>query len=381
MILKDCSSLVETISFIEKEQGTSSNSGWFLDRYFTTRTTEAEKLEMRRYTKGNILPLLYSGACQPPHLVKTPTAGLTVKELSFPVMKAEANVDCKDVEEHRISATGEYVPQRERYREAVNWAMMPLIGGVRQSAVCEAIDVLCEGGYALNDSLTTNLGYVDFCRDVELMNIDLSSTEMSWDKKCARPLKSIEAILRKMAKCKAAVGEIDIIYSELAWEWMEAHSEREAIKYRTPPAIATGLNAELFTSYDDVIFRGQTRHGGLVLNHFVNHATKINHAGEEETILEPGEIKIVSPQGFGGQRVFRTVTDDRREYLPPNTAAPFFLYDDPNDPEVYNRKCRAYKPWLEAHYLMVPRNVNAAVKLRVVAADLTDICVECETCP
>lgn len=384
MIMKDCSSLVELISFIEKENGSSAKSGWFLDRYFTTRTTEAEKLETRRYMKGDILPLMYTGECEMPKLVKNPTAALSVKEFEFPTIKAEANISCKDVEEHRVSNTGNYVPQRERYRNAVNWGMMPLVGGLRQLHICEAIDVIGQGSYQLKTGTmgaVTSLGTVDFCREEELMNIDLTGTDAAWTNMCSSPFKSIEAILRRMSRCKGAAGEIDVIHSELAWEYMEAHSEREAIKFRSQPALPTGFDANLYTGYDDVVFMGQTRHGGLILNHFVNYATKLDHTGVESNIVEPGEIMIISRQSFGGQRVFRTVTSDLREYLPPNTSAPFFLYDDYNDPEVYSKKCRAYKPWLEAHHLMIPQNANGAVKLRVLAEDAPAPCVNCEVCP
>ena len=380
MIAKDCTSLVQLVSFIEKVTGTSTRSGWYLDRYFTTSTTEAEKLELRRYMRGNVLPLFYSGACQPPHLVKTATASITVKELEFPTLRAEANIDCKDVEEHRVSNTGDFVPQRQRYQEAVNWGMRPLIEGLRNTHISEAVNSLGVGGYVLNDSLNSNVGTVDFCREDSLKDIDLSGTDYSWDKKCAKPFKSIESILREMARCNGVAGQIDVIYSELAWEWMEAHSEREAIKFRTDPAIPTGFNSELSAQYDDVLAMGQTRHGGLIINHFVNHATYLDHEGNEVSPLAPGEIKIVT-QAFGGQRIFRTVSSDRREYLPSGIANPFFLYDDPNDPEVYNRKCRAYKPWIEVHHLLVPRNVNGAAKLRVVPETSTNICFECETCP
>lgn len=391
MIMRDCSSLVELISFIEKENGNSARSGWWKDRYFRMRTTEAEKLEMRRYMKGNVFPLMYTQPCEAPHLVKTPTAKITVKELEFPTIKAEANINCKDVAEHRVSNTGEYVPQRERYREAVNWGMMPLIEGLRLRGVCDAISILTTGKYDLvtgKMGALASLGTVDFCREDELNDIDLTGTEAAWTNLCSKPLKAIEAILRAMSRCKGAVGQIDIIYSPLAWQWMEAHSEREAIKYRESPVIPTGFSADLYSDYDDVTFRGQTRHGGLTLNHFENYATKVTDVADpltgepvEEEILAPGEIMIISPQAFGGQHVFRTVTEDLREYLPRNTNVPYFMYDDPMDPEVYSKKCRAYKPWLEAHPLMVPANPNAAVKVRVVPEDAGDPCVNCEVCP
>ena len=80
MIAHDCTRQYEVVSFIEC-QNPDVNSGWALDRYFTDRRTRAEVLEVRKYSKASVLPLLYTGACLPPNLSQAPAESLTVQEL------------------------------------------------------------------------------------------------------------------------------------------------------------------------------------------------------------------------------------------------------------------------------------------------------------
>ena len=377
MVPHDCTRQVEVLSFIEKETGKSAKSGFYLDRYFRKRRTRAEKLETRLYTKGNIKPLFYVGACMPPNLVKNPKETLVMKEFKFPTIRAEAQITGCDVDDRRITPDGMVLNVgMDRYDEAVNWGMMPLIEGVRQTHICEAINLLKTGGYVLHETLTGDQGTIDYCRDESLKDIDLSGTDQAWNQLCSKPLKTIESILRAMRKCKGVAGEIDIHYSELAWEWMEAHSEREAIKYKMPPALPTGFNEMLVTEYDDVSFKGTTNG---TLNHFVSNACYIDHAGEEVDVLAPGEIMIIARGGFDGQRICRTLSANGREELP--DGAEFFLYADHDDPQVYDKKCETYKPWLTERHLMAPGNPNGAVVVRVVPEDATDICVSCDVCP
>ena len=81
--------------------------------------------------------------------------------------------------------------------------------------------------------------------------------------------------------------------------------------------------------------------------------------------------------GFGGQRVYRTVSSDNREFIP-DGGLPFFVYDDLE--KEYNRKCRAFEPWIEEHHVLVPANVNGAALVRVTDDD-AEVCIPCEACP
>ena len=379
----DCTRQVELISFIEKEKP-QAKSGWFLDRYFRTRTTMAEKLEFRRYQKGDVCPLHYTGACEPPNRVKLREQMVQVEEMSWPTIKAETQVNGCDVDDHRVSPDGRNVlmPGRGRYDNAVNWAMMGLMDSLRATHIQESIDLLRNGSYVLHtDANGGTMGTVDFKREDSLANIDITDvtgTEGSWTDMCAKPLRFIEAVLQEKARCQGISGATDIIYSPLAWEWMQAHEEREAIKYHMPPSVTSqGFNEALFTSYSDVQFKGQTNGGQLL--HWVSAAMYKDYDGVVKPVLAPGEIMIVNRGGFDGQRIFRTVTSDNAEQLPSGTANPWFMYDDPTSPLVYDPKCRGFKPWLEEYHLMVPGNVNGACVIKVVPEDSVP-CVVCEKC-
>lgn len=374
MLVHDCTHQVSLFSFIEKRNN-ADKSGWFLDYFFNTTTTDDEKLLVKDYIKANAKPLLYVGACLPPNLVKAPDETLNMSEFVFPTIKAEAKITGCDVYEGRIDTrTGQVIPVgMQRYRKEMNRQMSALLDGLRLTHIGEAINVLKYGGYVLH-SVDGDLGTVDFNRSASLKDIDLSGTDQDWSKKCAKPMKSVEAIVREMAKCGAAANVVDIVYSDFAWQWLEGHEEREAIKYDREPMLPQGLKETLYFGYDDVIFKG-TSNGGKV-RHWVSYAQYVDHVGLEVPVLEDGEILIVNRSTFGGTRVFRTVTSDNRERLP--EGALFFLYDDLE--KEYNRKCRSYAPWLEEYHLMLARNVNAAALVKVVDISAGFPCVDCEVC-
>lgn len=375
MLQHDTTRQVGLFSFIEKRNN-SDKSDWFLRQFFTTTTTDDEKLAIREYIKANAKPLLYVGACLPPHLVKAPEETLSLSELVFPTIKAEAEITGCNVDEGRLDTrTGEVIPVgQQRYTKELNRQMAGLLDGLKATHVSEAINLLKYGGYVLH-SKDGNMGTVDFNRAANLKNIDLSGTDEDWSRKCSRPIKSIEAVVREMARCGAAASVVDVVYSDYAWQWMEAHVEREAIKFDTNPVIPTGVQESLYFGYDDVVFMGTTN-GGRV-RHWVSYAQYVDHNNDEVPVLDEGEILIVNSNGWGGTRVFRTVTSDNRERLP--AGATFFLYDDLD--REYNRKCRTFNPWLEEYHLLLPRNVNAAALIKVVDASSGQPCVECETCP
>ena len=334
-------------------------------------------LEYRKYSKTNVKPLLYVGSCLPPNLLDPAEEALSLKEFTWPVIKAEGQVNCKDIDERRILPNGDLVPVgRQRFDNQFNWVMMGVLEGLRATHVSEAINLLKTGSYVLNSSDTDNMGTVDFGREAELANIDISGTDSSWDNMCGKPLKTIEDIAQAMARHKGAAGVLDVIYSPYAWEWMEAHSEREAVKYDRAPVIAGGFDAAIHTGYDDVMFKGTTNGG--TLRHWVTNTYYIDHTGTEVEVLADGEIMIVSKAAFGGQRIFRGVTSDNKEVLP--AGGQFFLYDDLE--REYDRKCRKFAPWIEEYHLMIPSNVNGAVVAKVVdKATAGDPCVSCEVCP
>lgn len=374
MLQHDTTRQVGLFSFIEK-RGNADRSGWFLDYFFNTITTDDEKLSLRDYIRGNSKPLLYVGACLPPNLVKAPEETLNLTELTFPTIKAEAKITGCDVDEGRLNTrTGEVIPVgMQRYTKEVNRQMAALLEGLRATHISEAINMLKSGGYVLN-SVDGDIGTVDFNRDATLKNIDLTGTDEDWSKKCSKPMKTVEAIVRQMSRCGAAASVVDIVHSDYAFQWLEAHDEREAVKYDRQPIIPKGLQESLYFGYDDVIFKGTTN-GGKV-RHWVNFAKYVDHTGAEVDVLDAGEIMIVNRNGFGGTRAFRTVTSDNREFLP--AGAQFFLYDDLE--KEYNRKCRSYSPWLEEYHLMLAKNVNAAVTVKVVDPTSGEPCIECETC-
>ena len=379
MIAHDCTRQYEVVSFIEC-QNPDVNSGWALDRYFTDRRTRAEVLEVRKYSKASVLPLLYTGACLPPNLIQAPAESLTVQELKWPTIKAETKITGCDVDERRILPDGTVIPVgMERFNEALNWGMMGLIDGLRATHISEAITLLKTGGYILHDSANSNIGTVDFGRATELSSIDLSGTNDDFSEVCSRPFDVIEALVREMARCGGASGVVDVIYGPKAWEAVTAHEVKDSIQYGQRPGTAFDRSfsslLEPFMGYADVQFRGSTNGG--TLNHWVSFAEYLDHEGNLVPMLAPGEILIVSAGAFGGQRIFRTVTSDGKEFLPEG-ALPYFLYDDMD--REYNRKCRSFEPWIEEHHLFVPSNVNGAVLARVVADD-AEICIPCVDCP
>lgn len=374
MIVHDCTRLVEVASFIQ-ETRPEANSGWFLDYFMRKRRTRAEKLEFRKYITGSYMPLLYSGACLPPNLIEKPNESISVAEMTFPVIKAEGKITGCDVDERRILPDGTVIPVgRQRFDEALNWEMKAIIEGLRSTHIHEAITLLKTGGYILHsDRDDGNMGVLDFGRADELKYIDLSGTDEGWERVCTKPIKTIESIMRHMAKYSGISGAVDIVYSQTAWEAMEAHDERESIKYQNNPLFG-GFDATVFANYNDTQFMGSTNGGKL--RHWVTNAQYIDHTGQLVDVLEQGEILIVSKAAFDAQRVFRTITADNREELP--AGADFFLYDDLE--EEYNRKCRSFAPWIEEYHLNIPSNVNGAALVRVVPEDF-QACVACEECP
>lgn len=372
-IIHDCTRQVEVISFIEEQQPTD-RSGWFLDFFFRTRTTRAEKLELRRYMRQKAKPLFYSGACLPPNLIDAPEDAVSVQELTWPTIKAEGKITGCDVDERRITPEGDIIPVgMQRFNEALNWEMAGLIDGLRNTHIHEAITLLKTGGYILHSSETENMGVVDFGRAPELLNVDLTGTQEAWSDKCSYPMRNVAAIVRQMAKYQGAAGVIDIIHSELSWQALQAHEEMKSIDFREKPELS-GLDVAEILNYNDITFMGTTNGGQF--RHWQSMAEYCDHTGAEVPVLNAGEIMIVSRSSFDGQRVFRSITSDNKEELP--AGANFFLYDDLE--EEYNRKCRSFAPWLEEYHLMVPSNVNGAVVVQVVDPAY-DPCPACETCP
>jgi len=378
MIAHDCTRQFELVSFIEQQQP-SQNSGFYLDTFFTDRRTQAEKLEVRKYSKQETAPLFYTGACLPPTLIKGPTESLSLLELTFPTIKAETSITGCDVDERRILPDGTLLPVgMERYNEAYLYQTSALFDGLRATHSSEAITLMKTGGYVLRTSATETLGTIDYGRAAELANIDLTGTNDDWSQQCSRPMNVLESIMQEMGRYGGIAGVVDIIYGAAAWRTMEAHDERNAIKYDVLPTLVNmvgGVGTSPFTSYSDVQFKGTTNGGQL--RHWVNYAQYLDHTGTLQPVLAPGEIMIVSGAAFGGQRVFRTLTSDGREFIPAG-ALPYFLYDDLD--REYNRKCRSFNPWIEEYHLMVPANVNGAALVRV-TDDAADPCVACEDCP
>lgn len=372
----NCTRQYQVVSYREESQP-SDNSGWYLDRYFRDFRTTAERLELRRYVKNKTLPLLYTGACVAPNVVKRSDFSVTKDELSFPVIKAETEITGCDVDEYTINPqTGDKVSVgMDRYNLAFNESMSDLFDSQRQTHVHEAISLLRDGQYTLwADRDADSMGVVNFNRAPELSSIDLTGTSDDWSNPCSKPFKVIEQIIREMAKFGAIAGAIDIIYSALAWDSLEGHTERDGVKFGQNPIFGLGAEQSMFFEYSDVQFKGSTNGG--VLNHWVDNTMYVDYNGELKPALAPGEIMIVSNQGFFGQRFWRTITSDNREELP-SGSLPFFVYDGLDE---YERKCRSYRPWLEEYHLMIPRNVNGALVASVVPEDY-EPCIPCEECP
>ena len=377
----DCSRLVEVASFREKETA-GNKASWFLNRYFRTRRTRAEKLELRRYMKKDVPPLFYTGACEKPHLLKGRARSLNVIDINFPIIKAETQVDGCDVDEHRIDERGKLLmPGRERYDAAANWKMSEMLDGLQATHVSEALNVLKYGGYTIRAGKLPEdvIGVVDYKRETAKWDfIDSDGIYGPWSDKCSKPSKQFELVFQHMARCGAGGGSFDIIYSQHSWNWMEAHDCREAIKFDRAPVFGSDLERSLVMGHDDVTYKGDSNGGQI--SHFVSNAMywecDENGLWEMVPVLAPGEVMIINRNAFDGQRIFRTVTSDNMEALP--DGADYFLYDDPM--EVYNKKCRAFCPWIEEYHLMVPGNVDGATILSVVDPEL-EPCVECEDCP
>lgn len=380
MIPHDCSRQAEVVAFIECEQPTA-RSGWFLDRFFRERRTRAEKLEIRKYSQASALPLLYTGACQPPNLIAPGAESVTLQELTWPTIKAETPITGCDIDERRILPNGDLIPVgMDRFNEAFRWGMKGLLDGLRATHISEAITLLKTGGYVIRSKEGT-LGTVDYGRKDELVGIDLSGTPEDWTNVCSSPFTTFEAVLAEMMQCGAGGGGIDIIYGATAWKAAEAHMQRQrAIDGgNSPDRLDVSRNLftpeeSLFLGYNDVHYKGATQGGQF--RHWVSFARYLDYAGVEADVVAPGEILIVAG-GFDGQRVFRTVTSDNREEIP-DGGLPFFVYDDLD--EEYNRKCRSFNPWIEEYHLLVPANVNGAALIRVVEDD-AEICAPCVTCP
>lgn len=381
MIPHDCTRQAEVVAFIECEAPTT-RSGWFLDRYFRERRTRAEKLEIRKYSQAASAPLFYTGACQPPNLIGPGEESLSLQELTWPTIKAETPITGCDVDERRILPNGDLIPVGiNRFNEAFRWGMKGLLDGLRATHISEAISLIRTGGYVIR-SKEGALGTVDFGRKAELLGLDFTATPEDWINPCANPFRAIEAVAFEMSQCGGMAGGFDVIYGETAWTAAEAFMFRQRVADGGLSADRLDLSRNLFSTdeslflgYNDVFYKGATNGGSI--RHWVSRAKYLDYAGVEQDVVAPGEIMIVSPGAFDGQRVFRTVTSDNREELP-DGSLPFFVYDDLD--EEYNRKCRSFNPWIEEYHLLVPANVNGATVIQVVEDD-AEICAPCVVCP
>ena len=382
--VRDCQRLVEVAGYRVHQKSGQMNSRFFLDRYVNTRRTRADKLETRRYMKDDVKPLFYSGQCEPPQKLKSRAQALTVQEFSFPSLKAEVQIACGDVDDHSVTPEGRLLmPGRERYDAAVNYEMMHLMDSWELTRMGEAISIIKNGGYTIRKGPAPAdvIGTVDFKRENECWNlVESDGLYGPWDDMCAKPFKSIEKIMQDVGRCGVS-GELDILYSPLAWDFMELHDEREAIKYDNSPLLANEFQRRFAQEYAAVTFKGST-HGGI-LNHFVintQYPVFDEATGEciMEPVLAPGEVLLVWRSALGLQQVFNIVSADGAEELPDNMN--IFLYDDPTHPEVYSAKKEVFSPWMKERHLMIPQNVDGAQLLKVVSPD-AEPCVACEKCP
>ena len=390
MPVRDCSRLVEVCSFREKETNQTLKSGWFLDRYFPTRRTRAEKLELRKYMKGEACPLFYSGACDKPRVLKGRKQSVTVQQLTWPTIKAEVEVNGCDVDDHSVTPDGRLLmPGRERYDEAVNWEMMNLMDSMRLTHISEAVNVLKYGGYTVRGGKgpLDVMGTVDFKREIEKWDILSETGPMGpWNDPCSNPFEFIDQMIRELGRCGAAGGMLDVIHSPESWAWLKAFDSRMAKCFDQRQTLPQNFDLEMANGYGEVEFKG-TSNGGRLM-HFVSYAEykdwdeKTSDDNPDQPgwvtkpVVDPGTIMVVNRAAFEGKRIFRTVTSDNAEQLPDN--ADFFMYDDPA--EVYEKKCRAFRPWIEEYHLMIPGNIDAAQIACVVDPKAAPPCPPCENC-
>ncbi len=377
-IAHDCTRQAQLVAFIEC-QNPDSKSGWFLDNFFNDTRSRAEKLNVRQYSKTPVKPLLYTGACMPPALIAGPVETATLLELNWPTIKAQTKITGCDVDEQRIDAkTGDLVPVgMQRFDAAFNLQMSGLIDGLRATSIADAITLLKTGTYTLYGDDGQIQGQIDYGRDARL-DISFVGTPDDFCDPCSNPFDRIEEIGVIMAECGGVTGPLDIIHSKASWRAISAHEKRDAKAYNQRPGASfdrsfSSAIAPSF-SYNDVLFQGETN-GGM-LRHWLNTAKYINHAGVLTDVIDDGDMLIVSRQGFGGQRIFRTVSSDGREEIPGN-GLPMFIYDGIDE---YEPKCRAYEPWIEAHPILIPRNVNGAALVTVTTPGCKP-CVTCDECP
>lgn len=371
----------QLVAFIEETNPEFRSSFW-LDTFYRDVRTNDEQLDVRTYSKGSVLPMLYQKSCVPPRLIDPAEESLQQQTLTFPTMKGRVQVTGCDVNEITVNVRGEKIPTgRQRWLNEFNRKMMNMFESHKAAHIVEAITLLKEGGYVLRadpDSETPNLGTIDFNRADELSNIDLTAglapyaEDKPWSDPCSRPFKTIESILRAMNKYGAGVGTIDVIYSPLAWDSLEAHEDAKRIRHSQAPFTGSFGAGDDFTNYSDVEFKGQTGR----YRHWVDNTSYVDYDGELKQALDPGEIMIVSSTGFGGRRFWRTFTSDHRERL--TTGQNYFLYSGLD--REYDPECRTYRPWMEEYHLFVPTNVNGACVLRVVDENY-EPCAPCEACP
>lgn len=397
--VRNCERQDELISFIKKERR-GAKSSWYHDRYFRRRTTTAERIEARRYIKDPARPVLYTGACEPPHKLIRPKESLQRMDWSFPTLKVGTQIGPCDVDEHRIRADGTRVPVGQRIDEAIFEGMMDLFDSIKATWNSEAIQILKYGSYPIRVGLngpSDVMGTVDFKKsapDSDAFDEGPFKWDFSegtgqfgaWSDPCAKPFKQLEIVLQHMRKCMALTGGvIDWVHSPLSWSWMEGHSEATGIKYQMNPPLGNDFEQALFSEYDSVTFRGRTVHGNVVVNHWVDASEywefnpEINDF-ELIPVLNPGESLVVSDGGLDGQHLFRTIDPMEMNRLPDGTNNPWFEYTDPMYRSVFKEEAECYTPWVKMYPLMIPRNVDAA-QLMCVVPPGTEPCTVCQKCP
>jgi len=359
-----CDREVGLINFIEKQK-IDLGSDFAYNNFFTKRRDESEFVELRNYVEGDIMPAFHSGQCDLPNIVKNPDRSVTIDRYNFNLIREEAKVDGCRVDEERVDERGEYYRPNRRYDLAYNRSGATLVQRIRKLKYAQSWELLKYGAYTLYSDVDKEMGILDFKRDDALANIDLTGTENDWCAACAEPMEVIEEIVQNMARCNAAMGNVNIIHSNTSWKAIQMHETLEA-KLAQNPRQFSGFESLVNTQFAGVFFQGATNGGRF--RHWTANGQYYSSNHELTDYVPEGYVLIAMSGSFGGLDLINPWSSDYRERLP--DGVDFFMNED------YDRKCRTTDQWIEHRSLMLPTNVNGAVLVKVVSDDC-EFCKEC----
>lgn len=364
-MVKNCYENTEVIGMVNKQ---SLPTDFFLDYAFpssNTRVTDADKVEITRYTEAQPCMAPYTDPCGPGVALKRPPTAGDISRYAPPTIKLDETITPCEADERRVDPkTGEFI---ESYSDRMDMEVAEK-GAMMRNAVIErlrftAAQVIQNGGYIIEGENVEST-MIDFKRDPKLMLDIVAGGGETWDLAAADPDALLEAITEVML-CYGISGTFDVIYTPAAWAWRKKHVDLDRRDFNYASSNDTVLNTGA-SVFNYAQFKGTS--GGAFNHWLVNQKIK-QEDGTLGDMLPNGSIAIVQRAAFLGQRVYGGIRRPDGSTI----MQPIWFRDRVDD------ECDVRKLHLHSRPMLIPGNVNASAWIRVVdpTVPMTDLCPTC----